>query len=59
MVRGERHGRTATNVKGGEEGNHANINANGTGPYIVKERQPDVKTTVLVRNDDWWGGAVT
>ena len=45
---------TATNVKGGEEGNHANINANGTGPFKVTERQPDVKT-VMVRNDDWWG----
>ena len=45
---------TATNVKGGEEGNHANLNANGTGPFKVQERQPDVKTT-LARNDDWWG----
>ena len=44
----------ATNVKGGEEGNHANINANGTGPFVVEDRQPDVKT-VLARNDDWWG----
>jgi len=44
---------TATNVKGGEEGNYANINANGTGPYKVVERQPDVKT-VLVENEDWW-----
>ncbi len=44
----------ATNVKGGEEGNHANINANGTGPFMVKERQPDVKT-VLVPNPNWWG----
>jgi len=45
---------TATNVKGGEEGNFANLNANGTGPYMVKERQPDVKT-VLVENPNWWG----
>ncbi len=44
----------ATNVKGGEEGNYANINANGTGPFMVTERQPDVKT-VLVRNPNWWG----
>ena len=51
----EQHGTVAaTNVKGGDAGNHANINANGTGPYKVSERQPDVKT-VLVRNDDWWG----
>jgi peptide/nickel transport system substrate-binding protein len=45
---------TATNVKGGEEGNFANLNANGTGPYMVKARQPDVKT-ILVPNPEWWG----
>jgi peptide/nickel transport system substrate-binding protein len=28
---------TATNLKGGEEGNHANLNANGTGPFMLKE----------------------
>jgi peptide/nickel transport system substrate-binding protein len=45
---------TATNVKGGEEGNFANLNTNGTGPYMVKERQPDVKT-ILLENPGWWG----
>ena len=45
---------TATNVKGGEEGNFANLNVNGTGPFMLKERQVDVKT-VLVPNPDWWG----
>ncbi len=45
---------TATNVKGGEEGNFANLNANGTGPFMLKERQPDVKT-LLVPNPGWWG----
>ncbi|MEM7227147.1 MAG: ABC transporter substrate-binding protein [Pseudomonadota bacterium] len=44
---------TATNVKGGEEGNYANLNANGTGPFMVTERQPDVKTT-LKRNPNYW-----
>ncbi len=44
---------TATNLKGGEEGNYANLNANGTGPFMAKERQPDVRT-VLVRNPDYW-----
>ena len=29
-------------------------NANGTGAYWLKSREPDVKT-VLVRNPDWWG----
>ena len=51
----EEHNTTeATNVKGDDQGNYANINANGTGPYMVKERQPDVKT-VLVPNPNWWG----
>lgn len=45
---------TATNVKGGEEGNYANLHANGTGPFMLKERQPGVRT-VLVRNPNWWG----
>ncbi len=33
----------ATNVKGGDEGNFANLNANGTGPFMLKERQTGVK----------------
>jgi peptide/nickel transport system substrate-binding protein len=28
--------------------------ANGTGPYILKSREPDVRT-VLAKNPDWWG----
>ncbi|MEO8306205.1 MAG: ABC transporter substrate-binding protein [Betaproteobacteria bacterium] len=28
--------------------------ANGTGPYMLKSREPDVKT-VLNKNPDWWG----
>jgi len=28
--------------------------ANGTGPYMLKSREPDIKT-VLVKNPDWWG----
>ena len=42
----------ATNVKGGQ-GNYANLHANGTGPFMVVERQPDVKT-VLKRFPDYW-----
>ncbi len=34
--------------------NTASFKANGTGPYRLKERQPDVRT-VLVRNAQWWG----
>jgi peptide/nickel transport system substrate-binding protein len=36
------------------EESYATRNENGTGPFILKERQPDVKT-VLVANPNWWG----
>ena len=53
----EEHGATeATNVKGDDQGNYANLHANGTGPFMVKERQPDVRT-VLEANPNWWGDA--
>jgi peptide/nickel transport system substrate-binding protein len=35
-----------------EEG-FATRNANGTGPFMLKEREPDIKT-VLVKNPKWW-----
>ena len=35
------------------EENFATRNAMGTGPYILKSRDPDVKT-VLVSNPNWW-----
>jgi peptide/nickel transport system substrate-binding protein len=35
------------------EDTYAARNANGTGPFMVKERQPDVRT-VLVAHPDWW-----
>jgi peptide/nickel transport system substrate-binding protein len=35
------------------EENFATRNANGTGGFVVKSREPDVKT-VLVRNEAWW-----
>jgi len=43
----------ATNVKGSNQGNHANLNANGTGPFTLAERQPDTRT-VLKRNPNYW-----
>src|SRR3546814_16902749 len=51
----EEHDTTeATNLSGGEQSNYANLHANGTGPYVVKERQPEV-STVLVPTPDWRG----
>ncbi len=47
-----------TNVKGGEEGNYANMHANGTGPFIITKRQPDVRT-IFIRNDGYWGSPKT
>jgi hypothetical protein len=37
-----------------QEESYATRNANGTGPFMLKERQPDIRT-VLVKNPDWWG----
>jgi peptide/nickel transport system substrate-binding protein len=37
-----------------KEESYASTHANGTGPYMLKLREPDVKT-VLVRNPNWWG----
>jgi peptide/nickel transport system substrate-binding protein len=34
--------------------NHAHRNANGTGPFMLKSWEPDVKL-VLVANPNWWG----
>jgi peptide/nickel transport system substrate-binding protein len=42
-------------TKPGEE-TYATRNANGTGPFMLKERQPDIKT-VLVNNPTWWDKA--
>jgi len=42
-----------TDFKAKEE-SYAVRNANGTGPYILKSREPDVKT-VFVANSNWWG----
>ncbi|WP_442909683.1 ABC transporter substrate-binding protein [Hydrogenophaga sp.] len=39
-----------------QEENFAHRNANGTGPFVLKEWQPDQKL-VLTRNATWWGKA--
>lgn len=36
-----------------KEDTYASRNANGTGPFKIKERQTDVRT-VLVAHDQWW-----
>ena len=38
----------------GGEITYATTNANGTGPYVLTSREPDVKT-VMTRNEDYWG----
>ncbi|HEY0294223.1 MAG TPA: ABC transporter substrate-binding protein [Bordetella sp.] len=42
----------ATNLKDAQ-GNYANMHENGTGPFMLVDRQPDVKTT-LKRFPDYW-----
>jgi peptide/nickel transport system substrate-binding protein len=37
-----------------KEESYASRHTNGTGPYLLKSREPDVKT-VMVRNPNWWG----
>jgi peptide/nickel transport system substrate-binding protein len=41
------------NINAGET-NYASTNANGTGPYTLVSREPDVRT-VLAANPDYWG----
>jgi peptide/nickel transport system substrate-binding protein len=50
----EKHNATrALDFKNKEEG-YALLHANGTGPFMLVSRQPDVKT-VYKRNPAWWG----
>ena len=44
---------TPLELKASDE-NYATRHANGTGPYLLKSREPGVRT-VLARNPDWWG----
>ncbi len=39
-----------------KEDTYASRHTNGTGPFMVKERQPDVRT-VLVAHPEWWNKA--
>jgi peptide/nickel transport system substrate-binding protein len=49
----EAHNTTSAAIHEGLE-NYATRNANGTGPFMLKDRQPTVRT-VLVKNPNWWG----
>jgi len=50
----ERHQATRPlDFKARQEG-HASLHQNGTGPFVLVSRQPDVKT-VYKRNAAWWG----
>ena len=42
-----------TDIRKGSE-NYASMNASGTGPFMLKSRQPGVRT-VLVPHAGWWG----
>jgi peptide/nickel transport system substrate-binding protein len=50
----EKHGAGTVQDFKGKKDNYAVLNANGTGPYELVSRVPDVKTE-LKRNDNYWG----
>jgi peptide/nickel transport system substrate-binding protein len=49
----EAHNATGAAMLKDEEG-YATRNANGTGPFMLQDRQPMVRT-VLIKNPNWWG----
>ncbi|WP_170371396.1 ABC transporter substrate-binding protein [Ruegeria arenilitoris] len=56
MDKGWTEANNAVNVQDFEGGEitFATVNVNGTGPYKLVSREPDVKT-VMERNEDYWG----
>lgn len=56
MSRGwaEEHKVTAPQDYGGGQETYAVRHANGTGPFKLELREPDVRT-VMVKNPEWWG----
>jgi peptide/nickel transport system substrate-binding protein len=50
---GEKNNATRSADLTKREENFATRNAMGTGPFMLKSREPDVKT-VLVKNPNWW-----
>jgi peptide/nickel transport system substrate-binding protein len=49
----EEHNATRSADLTKNEESYATTHANGTGPFTLKERQPDVQT-ILVKNPNWW-----
>jgi peptide/nickel transport system substrate-binding protein len=49
-----KHGVTKPQDYKNKEETFASRNANGTGPYVLRSREADVKT-VAVLNSNWWG----
>ena len=56
MDKGWAEANNTVNVQDFEGGEitYATTNANGTGPYVLTSREPDVKT-VMTRNEAYWG----
>ncbi len=56
MDKGWTEANNTVNVQDFEGGEitFATTNTNGTGPYVLTSREPDVKT-VMTRNEDYWG----
>jgi peptide/nickel transport system substrate-binding protein len=50
----EEHKATKPQDFGNKEESWTAFHANGTGPFMLVSRQPDIKT-VLKRNPNWWG----
>ncbi|PRY93057.1 peptide/nickel transport system substrate-binding protein [Hasllibacter halocynthiae] len=50
----EENGVTAVQDIAAGETTYAATHANGTGPYVLESREPDVRT-VLTQNEDYWG----
>jgi peptide/nickel transport system substrate-binding protein len=50
----ERNNATRPQNTAQREETHTVRNTNGTGPYRLATREPDVRT-ILARNDGWWG----
>jgi peptide/nickel transport system substrate-binding protein len=53
----EKHSVQTTQDYKNKQETYAVRNANGTGPFKLVSREPDVKT-VLARNADWWGNTI-